>query len=186
MSTYKGYEQMRSGETLQDMFDRLEGKKSIVKHRRFPKFESRMMRLKGIKLPSRGVQDVDHTTSNRQPKVIVNPLVGQFGLGSEEPRLNDLEDEQPLDLSNELDDILVSAVRSIPVHSTHTGYGICKSTLVSILDRLKEVSVTSIIENYGFGERHARRYVQAVSLVVVMVKRQNIMTTWADIIVNAD
>lgn len=194
MSVHNGHEQMRDGETLWEMFDRLEGVQPAVKQvnnqlRSLPKFEARMMKLKGIKLPAIGVKDVEHSTTGRPPKVIVNPLVGKFGLDFGEQRVNDLDDDEdePLRaLSSELDDILVGAVRSIPVHPTHRGYGICKSTLVSILDKLQEVSTLAIMENYGFGKAHATRYVQAVSLVVFMVKRQNIMSTWTNIVVNAE
>lgn len=194
MSTHKGHEQMREGETLWDMFDRLEGGNTVVKPvsnqlRSLPKFEARMMKLKGIKLPAIGVKSVEHSATGRPPQVVVNPLVGKFGLDFGEQRVNDLDDDEDDSiraLSNELDDILVGAVRSIPVHSTHRGYAICKSTLVSILDKLQVVSTLSIMENFGFGEKHARRYVQAVSLVVFMVKRQHIMSTWANIVVNAE
>ena len=194
MSVHNGHEQMRDGETLWEMFDRLAGVQPEVKQvnnqlRSLPKFEARMMKLKGIKLPAIGVKDVEHSTTGRPPKVIVNPLAGKFGLDFGEQRVNDLDDDEdePLRaLSSELDDILVGAVRSIPVHQTHRGYGICKSTLVSILDKLQEVSTLAIMENYGFGKAHATRYVQAVSLVVCMVKRQNIMSTWVNIVINAE
>ena len=122
------------------------------------KFERRMMRLKGIKLPSRSLIDNDKEQKTGRPaKSIPNHQHGQV-LGDV------LDDEHETDKA--LDDIITGVVRSFNTDDGHKGHKLNVAVVRHMIDKLPIISTQSIEDNFGYSPVHARRYVLACKIVL--------------------
>lgn len=129
------------------------------------KFEARMMRLKGVKLPAQGLVESKQQSFGRPAKVTQNRHQGSL--------LSDgLDDEFVRDEA--MDDILVGIVRSFDVADSHNGLKLNVAVVRNMMNKLPEISSQSIMDNFGYSSAHARRYAQACRLVMQHKNRHDI------------
>ena len=122
------------------------------------RFEDRMLKIKGIKLPSKDVKESIYSSNGQKPMILHNNLVTTLNT-----ILNTNIDEVKRD--EVLDDILSGVVASFGVSDTHKGFKINKATVRSMLDKLPTLSQLSIMDNYGYGRQQASKYLQACRMV---------------------
>jgi len=119
-------------------------------------FERRMLRLKGVKLPAAGLITTKHSSYGRKAIVINNTHAGSI--------LAEIDQEYIVD--DALDDIITGVVRSFDVANTHKGTKLNVAVVRSMLHKLPMISSLAIEENYGYGRAQAKRYAQALRLVI--------------------
>ena len=124
------------------------------------RFEERMLKLKGVKLPASGYKQPSYSSKGRTAQVLNNQLYGTLATCPETSM-----DTDELVRNEVLDDILTGVVTSFGVSETHKGFKINKATVRSMLDRLPELSQLSIMDNYGYGRQQASKYLQACRMV---------------------
>lgn len=132
-----------------------------------PKFERRMLALKGIKLPSRAAKSVERVVLGRKAKVIKNVLYNQLGMCIDsfgvQYQVDDVEVNPTVVL---LDSILIGVSRSFSAAESHKGSKINIGTLRNMLDKLPALSQQDIMTNYGYNKSQASIYLQACELVI--------------------
>ena len=116
------------------------------------KFEEKMLKTKGIKLPAQELTKVVHKTKGRKPEVLDNYLL-----------------RYKIDLT-QLDDLTIGAVRANSNDTSHKGQLLSQKVLINILSNMVEISSKAIAINYGYSERHARSYMAACKLVLTVYK----------------
>ncbi len=126
-------------------------------------FERRMLRLKGIKLPSAELVESKHCSNGRPATVIKNKHQHRL--------LPEQGDEFVRD--EDMDDILVGIVRSFAAGDSHKGMAMNVATIRSMLHKLPAISTQMIIDNYGYSKAQAKRYAQACRLVMMHKRRHD-------------
>ena len=124
-------------------------------------FERRMLRLKGVKLPSSELKPTNHNRYGRKAIVTQNNNVGRI--------LTDIDEDYIRD--EILDDIVQGIVRSFGTADSHKGYKLNVATIRSMLHKLPIISQLSIMDNYGYGRQQASKYAQACRLVIQFKQR---------------
>lgn len=137
------------------------------------KFEDRMLKLKGIRLPAKGVIEPTYSSNGKRPQIITNSLCHKLNTLPE----NHLGDEYERD--EVLDDIISGVIASFGTATSHKGFKLNKAVVRSMLDKLPSISQLSIMENYGYGRQQASRYLQACKLVAMFYKRHSIKQSLA-------
>lgn len=135
-----------------------------------PRFERRMLALKGVKLPSRAAIETERIVLGRKADVVVNVLQGKLGMCMDSFGVQD--EVNPVVVA--LDDILVGVVRSFSSAESHRGNKINIGTLRNMLDKLPELSQQAIKVNYGYNKTQATAYLQACKLVIRLYSRQQL------------
>ena len=120
-------------------------------------FETRMLRLKGVKLPAKGMIDTKHSKYAHQATIIDN--INSYG-----KIMADIDEEYVVDEA--LDDIITGVVRSFVTASSHKGSKLNVAVIRNMLHKLPTISQLSIMDNFGYGRQHASRYLQACKLVI--------------------
>lgn len=139
-------------------------------------FERRMLRLKGIKLPSSGLIVSKPSSYGHQAIVTPNNNIGTI--------LADIDQEYVRDEA--LDDIIHGVVRSFDVASSHKGNKINVSVIRSMLHKLPIISSLSIEDNYGYSRAQAKRYAQACRLVIQFKSRHNVRQSFNRLALSAE
>ena len=125
-------------------------------------FETRMLRLKGVKLPAYGLIASKHSSYGHQ--AIVTDNSSSYG-----KILADVNAEYIVDES--LDDIVTGVVRSFAVAGSHKGSKMNVATVRSMLHKLPIISTLAIQDNFGYGRSQAKLYAQACRLVIQFKQR---------------
>lgn len=156
-----------------------------------PKFEQRMLQLKGIKLPSAAHIEVKPSTANRAHNV-VNDLQGSINTTVDSDNYyygidcTEIIDDGMYTLDSKLDDIVVGVIRSFDVSDTHRGHKLSKAVVISILDRMEVISSKSIMVNYKYSQSQAGHYLRACKLVIQLCKQSKLNTEWSKLVINAE
>lgn len=139
-------------------------------------FERRMLRLKGIKLPSAGLKVTNHSSYGHQAIITANNSVGTI--------LADIDQDYVHDEA--LDDIVTGVIRSFDVASSHKGNKLNVSVIRSMLHKLPIISSLAIEDNYGYSRAQAKRYAQACRLCVQFKSRHNVRRSFNQLALNAE
>lgn len=164
------------------------------------KFEQRMLKLKGVRLPAMAMQAPTFNTGGRPPQLVPNSLCSTLNVSVEsmynkdttsvdyatDDDSDEVNEEEMYTVSNSLDDIVTGVVRSFDTADTHRGQKINKAVVISILDRMPTISAQAIMDNYGYSRSQAGHYLQACRVIVMLCKRQEHMCAWSHLIINAE
>ena len=127
------------------------------------KFERRMMRLKGIKLPSQPLIEDDEQTTGRPATRTPNRHYGRIMAEIE-------EDYEP---DNALDDIIVGVVRSFETEDSHKGHKLNAAVIRNMINRLPNISTQAIRNNFGYSKAQSERYAKACRIVLLHKQRHD-------------
>ena len=127
------------------------------------RFEQRMMKLKGIKLPSEPLVEDSAQRTGRPAKSVPNRHAGTL--------LLDLTQEDEHKVNHAMEDIIVGVVRSFDVATSHNGMKINVAVVRNMLNKLPEITSQAIQNNFGYSRAHAKRYAQACRLVLMHKQR---------------
>lgn len=142
------------------------------------KFEDRMLKLKGIKLPSKAHQVVPPIIQGRTATQLNNTMYDTLNTSIATMDDNQESDyEETHQVSDGLDDIVVGVVRSFDKASSHKGFKLNKAVVVSILDSMPIISSKAIMVNYGYSRSQAGQYLKACSLTLMFYSRHKIKSS---------